>query len=217
MESRADPVFWLAAAACVFGALGFVLPIAFGLALALAVVSLWKGRTRATRAMAAGALFVSIAGAVLFLGLASSARGRVQASMAQSECRATLRALVLAQKAFFSRTQRYTDSLRELGFRAPPGNQYAYLLSSPGADQGLLPSGADPRLGVGWKEPIAGGGSIGIAGTCPECQVTVACVGQLDEDDALDVWSISTALRTTPQGSHIPAEVPFHDRDDVAE
>lgn len=36
----------------------------------------------------------------------------------------------------------------------------------------------------------------GLSGTCPDCSVTVACVSNLDGDDDLDLWSISTADRT---------------------
>ena len=45
--------------------------------------------------------------------------------------------------------------------------------------------------------------ATGLEGTCPDCNVTIACVANLDDDPDVDVWTISTkdrpeAARGTP-------------------
>jgi hypothetical protein len=46
---------------------------------------------------------------------------------------------------------------------------------------------------------------------------TAVCVGDLDGDSEVDVWSVSTSLRHSRSGDVIPAGVPWHDRSDREE
>ena len=49
------------------------------------------------------------------------------------------------------------------------------------------------------------------------CGVTMVCVGNIDSDDTLDVWSVSTIDRTSPDGVPIAAGTPFQHTNDVME
>ncbi|MHA7630128.1 hypothetical protein [Corallococcus sp. M7] len=55
----------------------------------------------------------------------------------------------------------------------------------------------------------------GVEGTCPDCIVTAACVGNVDNDDTLDVWSISTVKRTAANGDTIEIGDPYNHVNDV--
>jgi hypothetical protein len=37
--------------------------------------------------------------------------------------------------------------------------------------------------------------TLGVQGTCPACEVVIGCAGNIDEDDTVDVWTISSADR----------------------
>lgn len=53
-------------------------------------------------------------------------------------------------------------------------------------------------------------------GHCARKAVTVLCAGNLDNDSAIDVWSISTLERTVAAGPDIPGHTLFHHLDDAA-
>jgi hypothetical protein len=36
---------------------------------------------------------------------------------------------------------------------------------------------------------------LGLRGACPHCEITVACVGNLDDDPDVDVWTASSENR----------------------
>lgn len=136
------------------------------------------------------------------------------------ECRSTLRSIMGLQFAFYSQHQRYSVHPVEVGFAPGQGNRYLYLF----AGEGPLTRRdelASPPLGesVGYgpdskrrnvlledllgKLPAELRATVGLAGTCPACELTVACVGNLDDDPEVDVWTISTkdrpeAARGTP-------------------
>jgi hypothetical protein len=73
---------------------------------------------------------------------------------------------------------------------------------------------------------FAGGMRLGLTGDCagwdasfrhdasPPCAVTMACIGQIDEDLTFDVWSVSTVQRWTSSGDEIPAGQPYCEVDD---
>lgn len=136
------------------------------------------------------------------------------------ECRSTLRQIMALEFGFQSQQLRYTTHPHELGFAPGPGNRYLYLFDKQGdvtrRDDKPSPS---PRDSVGYgpdtkkrdvtveellpKLPPVVRESLGLEGTCPDCQLTVACIGNLDEDADLDVWTIATkdrpgAVRGTP-------------------
>lgn len=79
----------------------------------------------------------------------------------------------------------------------------------------FLPSG--PRAWpVRWAlVPARVAGDVPVApAECSGCGVTAACVGNIDDDPEVDVWSISTERRVSQDGEEIAAGVPWHDRID---
>ena len=136
------------------------------------------------------------------------------------ECRSTLRSIAGLQFAFFSEHNRYSIHPVEVGFAPSQGNRYLYLFSAEGpltrrdelSSPPLIESvgyGPDSKRREVLLEDLLGKlpaeirSTVGLSGTCPACEVTIACVGNLDADPEVDVWTISTkdrpeAARGTP-------------------
>lgn len=128
------------------------------------------------------------------------------------ECRSSLRSIIGLEYAYFSEHQKYSVHPVEVGFAPAQGNRYLYLFASEGplTRRDELPS---PPLGesVGYgpdsrkrdvlledllaKLPPETRATVGLSGSCPTCEVTIACVGNLDADADVDVWTISTMNR----------------------
>jgi hypothetical protein len=148
----------------------------------------------------------------LLLGLALGLKVRGELTESQphrmsSECRLTLQRLSVAQQALYARAQRYTADLDELKVELPPSNRYVYLLGlqgtlrsavhpGPGPHNGLEPDLlVYPSLDVAQLRgavPAAVAQRLGVTGTCPDCSVTMACAGNVDEDATIDVWSVTS-------------------------
>jgi hypothetical protein len=144
-----------------------------------------------TNARNSGWTTLGVALPLVALGLAlAPALSRGSTAREETECPGQLRMIVHRERAYFHQHLKYTTRLDELGEVRAPQDRYVYL--------------ADPQGGV----------TLGLTGACPACDLTVACAGQLDEDPALDVWSVSTAARHGPDGRLIPPGQPFHDADD---
>lgn len=136
------------------------------------------------------------------------------------ECRSTLRQIMALEFGFHSQQLRYTVHPHELGFAPSPGNRYLYLFDAPGQvtrrDDQPSPLPADSvgygpdtkKRGVTVEDllpklPAEVASLLGVTGECPACQVTVACIANLDDDPAVDVWTIASmdrpgAARGTP-------------------
>ena len=160
---------------------------------------------------------------------------RFQARSKQSECRTNLKALTVAARGYFDEHHQYTPVLSELGFNPERGNRYAYFVG-PGTQEDRSKAVAtlapgDTQIGVDLfryvgstaitardvPAKLAGGVAPGVSGTCPDCALVAVCVGTVNNDATLDVWSVSTADRHGPHGEAIPAGVPFNDVNDVSE
>ncbi len=128
------------------------------------------------------------------------------------ECRATLRSIVGLEYAYFSTSQRYSIHPVEIGFAPSQGNRYLYLFAPEGqlTRRDELPSPPlEESVGYGpdskkrgvlledllTKLPPELRSMTGLHGTCPECDVTIACIGNVDDDPDLDAWTISTSDR----------------------
>ena len=128
------------------------------------------------------------------------------------ECRSTLRSIIGLQFAFYSEQQRYSVHPVEIGFAPAQGNRYLYLFDKEGpltrrdelASPPLIESvgyGPDSKRREVLLEDLLGKlpaeirTTVGLTGICPECEVTIACVGNLDADPDVDVWTISTKNR----------------------
>ncbi len=128
------------------------------------------------------------------------------------ECRANLRSIIALETTFYSENQRYSIHPSEIGFAPSQGNRYVYLFTRDGAltRRDEIPSpplrdavgyGPDTRIRKVSLEPLlrempsSVRDSLGLEGECPNCNVTIACVGNVDDDAQVDVWSISTRDR----------------------
>jgi type IV pilus assembly protein PilA len=136
------------------------------------------------------------------------------------ECRATLRSIVGLENAYYSERNRYSVHPVEIGFAPSQGNRYLYLFAPEGplTRRDEVPSPPlEESVGYGpdtkargvlledllVKLPKDVRSTTGLEGTCPDCNVTIACIANLDDDPDVDVWSISTkdrpgAARGTP-------------------
>ncbi len=159
---------------------------------------------------------------------------RFQSRAKQSECRTNLKSWYTGQRAYQFEGG-LSLSVDRVGFVPERGNRYAYF-AGPGPIEER--SGLDARHGedaVGFgvdtfkfqgAQPITleqlppdVASTVGFSGTqCPEgpdCGITMACAGNIDRDDTLDVWSISTVERTGPDGERYMPGEPVHHVNDV--
>jgi type IV pilus assembly protein PilA len=156
---------------------------------------------------------------------------KFQARSKQHECKANLKAWYTTQRAYFHERNTYSASIEEVGFSPERGNRYAYFAGpGPVVDQGapqvvrtaaMRGIGVDTVRHAGGKPisleqlPAGLGSMAGVHGECPDCNITLVCAGQVDNDDTLDVWSISTQDRRQEDGTSIPLGVPFNHVNDV--
>ena len=165
------------------------------------------------------ALCAVLLGAVVAIGL----RDPVLSKDARyQECRAHLKSWLVAQRAYYAEHDAYLLDLKTIGFSPEVGNRYAYFTGPGPLDEKRDPNGLSAHVeGIGVDTKRFPGGAItfaqlppdvarqvGLSGTCPQCQITMACAAQLDDDATLDVWSISTGDRRAG-GALVPAELVF--------
>jgi type IV pilus assembly protein PilA len=157
----------------------------------------------------------------------------------QEECLENLRAICFAERMAQAKGQPFASHVSELPAPIPEGNRFAYFLGTGPLEDRAQDAGASPPqatgVGVdphGWQVPpgmkqlvavsdlpsrFFGGVPLGASGTCPgpTCQFVAACAGNLDVDDDLDVWSVSTAPRESDGGSSASPCEPVHERADL--
>lgn len=169
------------------------------------------------------AVMVSAGAAVLILCLAGVAAisapkfMRFQDRSRQSECKGQLRALATAERAFFAEHDRYTTKPAELGYSPEPGNRYQYRLG-PLPDEAIsvdtrkhpdaVPALLDAAIPPGVQA------KLGLQG-CPACELTVTCAGNVDDDPAIDVWSITLGVQQEGGASSAVAGFPVNLVDDT--
>jgi len=231
----------LARASLILGFIGGFLPcpfgpIAIGLGIAaLIVIGRNPGLTGRSDAIVGIVLPLTL-GSLVGITAVTELRKFIRANARRySECRSNLKSLHTAQKSYFLEKGRYSTLPAEVGFSPERGNRYAYFLDVRGSLQDrsspqLSPPGEnDTGIGIDrfkWVKarPItmdgvnaALGGRLrpGVQGRCPECSFVAICAGNLDDDDTLDVWSISSEDRTGAGGEPIPAGMPHNDVEDL--
>ena len=183
----------------------------------------------------AGAIAV-VLGAVVSCGLVtafvvstvlgfSHAHGRSKSAEAQSN----LKAAFAAERSFFAEKDTFSVAIDAIGFAPERGNRYLYVFASEGE---LLAPGrrASGQVGVEPDSarhagvdvtaiergiPNALWDEVGITGTCPECSITIVAAGNIDDDDTIDVWSVSTKDRTI-SGTKVSSGTPWRHVDDTA-
>jgi hypothetical protein len=152
-----------------------------------------------------------VASAVLVVAAASGCN-LVRGPPRESECHGNLRTIIAGELGLKEATGAFSVHPADVGFAPAPGNRYLYLFARDGAvtrrDDRPSPPLAE-AIGVGpdtrsrkvtaeWlreRLPQDVAAQLGLEGDCPSCELTVACVGNIDDDDTVDVWSISTKDR----------------------
>jgi type II secretory pathway pseudopilin PulG len=159
---------------------------------------------------------------------------RFGARARQAECKTNLKVWYAAQQA--SRPEEgFSPLVGKVGFLPERGNRYAYFAGrGPLEDRGrmdLLSRNDAVGFGVDTYKrqdarpitleqlPRRLADSLGLIGSqCPRgprCAVTLACAGDIDGDEGLDVWSISSVTQTGPDGEQYSPGEPIHQVDDL--
>jgi type II secretory pathway pseudopilin PulG len=206
--------------------------------LVLAIVSLVKSgdpayasrKVLAIVALALSLVAVPIAGILAAIAIPNFIKYQQRAK--QSEARLLLKDAFNAEKSYFAEHDAFTSDVVALNFAPQAGNRYLYLFAAEGPVREAGAAPAPGQVGVGpdtrrhpeadLKRYRAGlppdlAQSLGVRGTCPECAVTVVAIGNIDNDDTLDVWSISSEDRVAADGTMVPAGVPMNHINDVVE
>jgi type IV pilus assembly protein PilA len=131
---------------------------------------------------------------------------RFQARSKQAECRATLKRIVTAQQAYREANGAFATTFEALSVSAPPDNRYAYML---GAAQGQRLEPA-PK----WGTPRLAGANLERASASGE-GYTALCVGNIDNDEAVDVWGVSSEPQVDASGTPVAAGTLFELVNDV--
>jgi type IV pilus assembly protein PilA len=201
---------------------------------AIMLLSGRPARAVARTMLASGAALVALSCAVLVPNFFE-----FEVRSKQSECKANLKRAIVAETAFFSANGRYSEHPEEVGFKLEyPRNRYLIEFAAAGSLGSFDHIGPDDvgtradtevftayRRDGSWIDttndslraaiPPALQNELGVHGDCAHrCSVTIACAGQIDIDDTVDVWSVSTDERKRG-GRVVPAGVPFNDVDDV--
>ena len=220
--------------ALIFAVVSLCFPLFIPVAGLLAIIALvqLKGQDQSRAWMAITALAISFV-AVVFVGIVASIAIpsfiKMQAKAKQSECKANLKSIAVAQRMSVEDEGEGMLTLQDLqnqGILEDEELLYTYVLGDPPQFDGDEANsvrgsvskghGAKPEDLIKRIPPLAGGVRPGAIGDCEhECDFTAVCIGQLDSDDDLDVWSIHTAARKAPDGSTIEAYQPYHEKDDA--
>jgi hypothetical protein len=142
---------------------------------------------------------LSAAGLLIFVGLFLPTFKLRQQRVKQLECRETLASLHAAQARLYLKEKRYTQKPAELDWQ-PQLVRAAIWFDH-----------AQPVPGV----PTLVQAEVGVHGVCPACSVTMMCTSQLDADEAIDAWTISTIERIGNRGEKIPGGVAWCEVDDI--
>lgn len=144
----------------------------------------------------------------------------------QLRCRSVLESIYTASKMQFAEKDHYTADFAALGITLEADEKYAYVTAaapiSVDAERTVL---IGPKARVTeddlkrvLESNFAGNVRPGVSGVCPdECEFAAICVGNIDNDEGLDIWSISSKDRQSDEGEPIPAGSPFHEQDDLAD
>jgi type IV pilus assembly protein PilA len=167
---------------------------------------------------------------------------KFQARSKQSEAKANLKAAFTAQKAYAAEKDKFSVLTGEIGFSPERNNRYAYWVGTAGTMEGrttvtVAPLADNQSISYDvFKYTAAAPFATMSAANTPaapasKCTADVAGLngvewtglaqGQVDNDDVLDLWSISTASRTTnaapcaSPGANNPSGEPLVETNDV--
>lgn len=194
---------------CLLPCIGQLAAIVLGI---MALVKIQKTKERgmglAIAALIIPAISVPLMGVMAAIAVPNFMK--FQARSKQAECKTHLKALHVAQRSFHAEKDAYSPDPKAIGF-APDQQRYAYFLSD------------DPQHWL--TETVHGApltevpdvGTIGIEGECPECHYTAVCAANIDQDETLDVWFISSEDKELDDGQVIPAGTPHNLTNDVTD
>ncbi|MFT3838655.1 MAG: pilin [Myxococcaceae bacterium] len=135
---------------------------------------------------------------------------RYQSRAKQTECKSNLKAIYVAEKAFFEDSKKYSSSFKEIGFDPMTQQQrYSYFLT----DTEVLPAKAPGAAGV--AAALAQLKATGTRVEVTDTGFTAGCVGNIDNDATQDVWEISTEQRTDKSGLMAIPGTPYQLVDDL--
>lgn len=164
-------------------------------------------------------LTVSVVAILALLGIATglvipSFIKPPEQSKKQAECKTMLKSVIQMQQAYLAEKKNWADTAEELAFRPDKKALYSYRISPRSAvPAGPLSTTSLEQLEAGYPPGMME--RLGSHGSCPDnCDVTMACAGNIDADPTIDVWSISTKQRTV-NGEVVPAGTPYNDSDDL--
>lgn len=226
----------LAIAALVVGLVGMCAPclalvsIPLGIA---ALVKISKTPGLGGKVPAIIGMIVPVVVLPVYLAIAIPNFIKFQARSKQMECKSNLKAAYTSERGFYAENNAYSTNIKEIGFSPERGNRYAYFLFDVGQMQDRTTARTDdgPAItGIGVDTfrypdarpisaselpPVLGELKAGVHGQCPQCSFVVVCAGNLDQDETLDVWSVSSADRTSKTGEPILGGTPYNDVSDV--
>ncbi len=125
---------------------------------------------------------------------------RFQAKSKQSEAKTNLKSVFTSQKSYFGEKDKYGSSFKLIGFSPEAGNRYSYgLKGSCNTAETVGSRGTDCIGQDSGKFSVTASGSdavatIGLTGSCPNCDFTAAALGNVDNDSDGDTWAITSDL-----------------------
>lgn len=134
---------------------------------------------------------------------------KFQARSKQAECKTELKAAFTAEKSYFAEHDVFTADAK-LADIDPTGPRSVLVLAPPAT----VGRGPDAE-GLAAAILAHVSGPVGVTGQCPDCNITIGCGANIDQDANVDVWSISTGDRTSARGGLIPAGIPYNDYNDM--
>lgn len=125
---------------------------------------------------------------------------RFQDRSSQGECKSQLKAISTAERAYYAEFDRYSSKFSDIGFGVEKGNRYQYRIGSGALGEEAISVDTQKHpdsvpVALDAAIPAALHAKLGVTGTCPECELTATCVGNVDSDDTLDVWSITVGFK----------------------
>jgi type IV pilus assembly protein PilA len=215
--------------ALVCSVIGFCFPPLLLVGIVLGIVCLVQAKGSQGPAIAAVVLpVVAIPIVGILAAIAIPNFIKFQSRSKQSEAKMNLKMAFTAEKSYFAEKDTFTLHPSDMGFSPERGNRYAYAFAFKGPIEPNTGMISKESVGVGidtakYKDasteksleriPPELGEMIGMSGNCPaDCSITIVAAGNIDNDDTIDVWSVSTAERPGK-----PAGVPFNDVNDITD
>lgn len=201
--------------ALVLGIFGLCLAPLLMVAIVLAVISLVRAnepayaprKNLAIITLAMSILYIPVMVGIL-AAIAIPSFMKFQARAKQAECKMNLKSAYTAQRAYFAEHNAWGQTAEDIGFEPGMKTRFAYRISPQSVLPATIPGALSAEVleGAYPKHLVEQLGSTDV--------LTMACAGNVDQDDGIDVWSISSEQRTV-EGEVIPAGEPFNEVSDL--